>query len=122
MPVLDTNFLIALHDRDPRAEAVLAGLRGQALLVPSIVAVEFVQGLASPEHGQSELQAGFTVVHTTTAWIATAAAHRRRLRREGKKIRAADSWIAAWALLEDTFVVTRNRADFEAMHIQTRQW
>lgn len=123
MAVLDTNFLIALHDREGPALRLLDELRGEVLLVPSVVAVEFLTayGRRAPE-AYAELERAFTVAHTDGDWVREAARLRARLRREGRSIRLADFWIATWAHLHGTFVVTRNERDFEALGVRARRW
>lgn len=123
MPVLDTNFLIALHAGDPDAERLLQEIASEVLLVPSIVAVEFLTPFGKKRAiAYERLHTAFTITDTNPDWILAAAALRLRLRREGKKIRMADFWIAAWAELATTYVVTRNTKDFTALGIDTRAW
>lgn len=123
MPVLDTNFLIALKDEEPAATRLLNDLRGETLLVPSVVAVEFLTPYGPKATlAHEELARAFTLVHTSGDWVLAAAKLRNRLRREGKSIRLADFWIATWAALHDTFVVTKNVKDFEALGVESRGW
>lgn len=123
MPVLDTNFLIALQAGEEGAVRLLNDLRGERLVVPAIVAVEFLTpyGTRAPK-ALEELHRAFTVTHTSDEWVLAAARLRQRLRREKRSLRLADFWIAAWAVHEDTAVVTRNVKDFDAMGVATRSW
>lgn len=120
MPVLDTNFLIALDDKDEAARGLLAELAGERLLVPSLVAAEYATGFVNPEPELERLAAAFQVEQTTAGWMRAAAKLRRTLR--GKAVRRNDVWIAAWASLHATYVVTRNEADFKALGVATRSW
>jgi len=123
MPVLDTNFLIAVQEREASALRLLAEIQREPLLVPSIVAVEFLTPYgAAAREAYEELDRAFTLAHTTPEWIQGAAKLRGRLRKEGRSIRLADFWIAAWASRHDTIVITRNGKDFEGMGIKTRAW
>lgn len=123
MPVLDTNFLIALQDQDRAALTLLDEVHTERLLVPSIVAVEFLTGYTRGRREAHEaLDAAFDVVHTDAAWIHTASQLRDRLRSKRRSIRAADFWIASWAVLHDTPVISRNVKDFEAMGVECRSW
>lgn len=122
MPVLDTNFLIALHEREASAIRLLETLQGEPLLVPSIVAVEFLTAFDDPTEAYDELERGFQFVHTSREWVRTATLRRQKLRRQGKSIRLADFWIATWAFLHDTFVVTRDAKDFQALGVAARTW
>ncbi|MEA3200621.1 MAG: hypothetical protein QOE90_2049 [Thermoplasmata archaeon] len=123
MPVLDTNFLIALDSQDEAAIALLHELRAERLLVPDVVAAEYLTPLgARAAEGYQAIARAFTPASTSKEWVLAAAALRQRLRKEKRSIRLADFWIAAWAELEDTFVVTRSEKDFAAMGIKTRAW
>lgn len=122
MPVLDTNFLIALDDPDDQADTLLAQL-GPGVVVPAVVAAEYLTG--SGRHAASDLDRiarHFLVAHTSAAWIQAAAALRRKAREQGRRPRLADSWIAAWAIVHDTYVVTRNVKAFEALGVKAKSW
>lgn len=123
MPVLDTSFLIALQAGDEKALELLATMKDEPLLVPGIVAVEFLTPFgAKAEKTYVELDRSFSLVHTSADWVLAAARLRQRLHRERRSIRLADFWIAAWAVLHDTPVVTRNATDFAAMGVATLTW
>lgn len=123
MPVLDTNFLVALQSGDEAAAGLLREIARQPLLVPSVVAVEFLTPYgARAKRAREELDRAFEVVHTSEAWVETAARFRERLRKERRSIRIADFWIATWAVLHDTEVVTKNVKDYEAMGVATLSW
>ncbi|MEK6985025.1 MAG: PIN domain-containing protein [Candidatus Thermoplasmatota archaeon] len=121
MVVLDTNFLVALRAQEPAAIRLLADLAGERLLVPSVVAVEFLTGFPDVEAARDGLERSFHVEHTNGDWLVAAARMRRRLRGAGRA-RLADAWIATWATLHDTFVVTRNETDFQRLGVRTRAW
>jgi predicted nucleic acid-binding protein len=123
MPVLDTNFLIALEMRDPAAVALLEEIRHEDLLVPSIVAVEYLTTHGpDPSDAQVALARAFTLIHTDASWIETAARLRRKLRSKKRPIRLADFWIAAFAVHHDTHVISRDTEHFDAMGVRTRTW
>jgi predicted nucleic acid-binding protein len=122
MPVLDTNFLIALDAKDPPALGLLEELRQEPLLVPSVVAAEFLTMKADPAAAFDSLEAAFTVVQTSRAWTVEAASWRRELRSARIPARSADAWIACWARLHKTFVVTRNAKEFQRLGVEVRSW
>src|SRR5688500_13395879 len=123
MPVLDTNFLVALRGGDPAAAALLTKLRGEELIVPDVVAVEFMTPLAGTDDREAALailEQEFHVRHADRAWVLEAAAFRNALRRKGAMIRRVDFWIACWARVHGTFVVTRDGSDFAAFGVKTK--
>jgi predicted nucleic acid-binding protein len=124
MPVLDTSYLIAMRQGDEAASRMLDDLESETLHVPAVVAAEYLTGLAPSERGPTllALQSQFSLAHTSPDWIATAAEVRANLRGRGRVIRSADLWIACWATLHDTYVVTRNVKDFETLGVEARSW
>ncbi|MHB8632934.1 MAG: type II toxin-antitoxin system VapC family toxin [Thermoplasmatota archaeon] len=123
MPVLDTNFIIACALGDPGAVQLLSSMAGENVVVPSIVAVEYVTPFGPHHEGAlAALEKSFTLAHTSRAWVLAAGRLRQELHARRKTIRLADFWISAWAVLEDTYVVTRNVRDFEALGVKTRTW
>lgn len=123
MPVLDTSFLIRLQAGDERAQALLTELKGEPLVVPPWVVVEFLTGhTGEPQRVLGELDRAFTLVQTTPAWALEAARLRRELHERGARIRLPDFWIATFARLMDTFVVTQNTKHFAAFGIGVRSW
>ncbi len=121
MPILDTNFLIALDSGVPEAHALLDDLADEALLVPSIVAAEYLTHFPEPRSVQGKLDNAFQVVHTDGPWIHEAALL-RRAHRGTSRIRRMDLWIAVWAKQHGTFVVTQDTEDFRALGVRTRSW
>ncbi len=117
MPVLDTDFLIALQQQDPDAQRLLDSIQHETLYVPSIVVVEFMTGFEDQAGALEAIASSFTIADTDVAWALELAKQRRRLRKTGAKIRVADFWIAGWAWLHDTVVVTRNEADYRPLGV-----
>ena len=122
MPVLDTNFLIALDLEDAQAAALLQELAGEPLVVPSLVAAEYLTPQADPDAALRQMEAAFTIAHTTPGWVVEAAALRRELRLARVPARSADAWIACWARLHKTFVVSRNAKEFQRLGVEVRSW
>jgi predicted nucleic acid-binding protein len=123
MPVLDTNFLIALARADAGAKRLLESIARQPLRVPSVVAAEFLAPYgAQRAEVLRNLERSFEIVHTGPAWVEAAARQRHELARSKASIRSVDFWIATWAFLHDDAVVTRNVADFQALGAPTMTW
>lgn len=123
MPLLDTSFLIRLQARDEAAIDLLGGLSGEPLLVPPWVVVEFLTGHTSKsERALEDLACSFTLVQTSPEWAIEASRFRRKLHAKGAKIRLADLWIATFARLHDTAVVTQDVKHFRALGVKTRTW
>lgn len=123
MPVLDTSFLIALEGKDEDAIDLLERLEGRPLLVPDIVAVEYLTPyVEETERAYEELQRAFHLVSTSPQWILEASRMRHRVHEEGSSIRLVDFWIATWARLHDTSIVTRNEGDFEPFGVPIETW
>lgn len=123
MPILDTDFLIALHQEDEAAVRRLVELQHEPLYIPAIVAVEFLTPFGPrARRAYEELGRAFTLVATSPEWVMAAANLRHRLRKEGRSIRLADFWIATWAVLYETPVVTRNAKDFRATGVDVIAW
>lgn len=124
MPILDTNLLIALAQRDTGAEALLERSDGP-FLVPDVVAVEFLTGFDEPDEREQALaflEQSFTILHGNRAWVLDAAAFRQDLRRRGALVRHADLWIASWARHAHAAVYTKNVKDFEALGVEAVSW
>lgn len=117
MPVIDTTFLIDLELGVDQAKSCLQGLQGQTLVVPAVVAVEYLTLSADPEDDLAQLRRGYSMPEGKDAWILVAAALRRDLHAQGAKIRIPDLWIAAWARLLKTYVVTANARHYRAMGV-----
>ncbi len=124
MPVLDTSFLIAAWAEDQAALRLLDEIAAEPLVVPAVVAVEFLSGISPADHDRvlDGIERRFTHAHTSREWASAAAQRRIHLRRQGRAIRTADFWISCWADLHDTYVITRNVRDFEALGVKARGW
>lgn len=123
MAVLDTSFLIALENEDQQAMELLQWLDNEPLLVPDIVAVEYLTpyGEKAPR-AYDELERAFHLVSTSPEWVLEASRLRHRLHERGVSIRLVDFWIATWASMHDTAIVTRNEGDFEAFGVPIETW
>ncbi len=119
MPVLDTNFLIALAHGDATAQAALEVARADgALLVPAQAALEFLSGAADPVAQLQAIRDSFELVHTSDAHVLEGAALRAKARASGiAKPHWGDIHIAAVALLGGTYVVTANKRDFTTLGV-----
>lgn len=123
MPVLDTSFLIRLQSGDPAARVLLEEIKGELLVVPPWVVVEFLTGHTSkPERVLEDLARAFTLLQTTPQWSVDAARFRKDLREKGAKIRLPDLWIATFARGLGSYVVTQDVKHFAALGVATRTW
>lgn len=119
MPVLDTSFLIDLERKREAARAAFERLLadGAPLLVPAQVAAEYLAGLEDGLAGLHHLEASFAVVPFGRMQLLEAA----RLARAASDRQAfpgwADAQVAALAALEQTYVVSADRAHFEALGV-----
>lgn len=118
MPVLDTSFLIDLQRAEQRAVAAFRGLQGQDLVVPMVVAKEFLAGFDEPLAAWRLLQQEYTVGVEGMDQAIAASRIFRRLRKAGRRAMWNDATVAAHAELDATFVVTGDVKDFEAMGCQ----
>lgn len=119
MPVVDASFLIDVERRRKRALAVYERLleRGEPLLVPAQVATEYLAGLDDEVAGLHQLEAAFAVVPFGRIQLLEAARLARAAQRRGAFPGWADAQVAALAVLEHTFVVSADRAHFEALGV-----
>lgn len=116
MPVLDTSFLSDLQEGRPEARRALARLRGDGtLVVPHQAALEFLSGFADPVQALHFLRQAFRVVHPTDEHLVAGARLRLRQRHAGLRPGWGDVQIATQALLDATYVVTADAADFRAL-------
>lgn len=115
MPVLDTNLLIRLAHGDIVAQKALDQLEDERLIVPMQVAFEYLTGVVDPIAELAGLHGSFTVLHTSDAVILEAAG--LRARHHKLKPRWGDILIAAFAVLEDTYVVTTNKRHFKQLGV-----
>lgn len=119
MPVLDTTFLIDLERRrSPAVQALeLLAASGERLLVPAQVAAEFLMGLEDEVAGLHQLESSFAVVPFGRTQLLEAARLARAAIRRGAFPGWADAQVAALAVLEQTFVVSADRAHFEVFGV-----
>lgn len=123
MPVLDTDFLIRLQAGDEGAKRLLKELERERLVVPPWVVVEFLTGhTGDTRRVLDDLARAFTLVQTSPAWALEAAKLRKALHQKKAKIRLPDFWIATFARLLNTFVVTQNVKHFRAFEVPVRTW
>lgn len=123
MPVLDTSFLIRLQAKDTAAQALLREIRSETLVVPPWVTVEFLTGHSrDPRLVLDELRNAFQLTETSPEWALAASAWRKELHGAKKRIRLPDFWIASFARLFDTYVVTGNVRRFRDLGVGVRTW
>ncbi len=123
VPVLDTSFIIALEGGDAAARARLVELRDHLLVVPPWVVVEYLTGhTGRPERVVEDLDRAFTLVDADRRWAIAASRFRKGLRARGARFRLPDFWIATFARMLDTPVVTQDVRHFAALGVETLSW
>lgn len=114
MPVLDTTYLIDLKRQPDRVQHVTDRLarelrEGGSVLLPVQAAIEYAAGETDSNEALTALAASYEIRTVDEAVARTAAAAARRLVAERRPVPWSDLAIAAIALHEGTYVVTRNR-------------
>lgn len=122
MAVLDTNFLIALEQREKEAIKWLQEHRLEEHFVPDFVVAEYLTGHSDAEKALDLLDASFTIAHGNPGWVRSSYARRKTLRKKNVRFRAPDFWIAAWAHHLETSVVTRNIDHFKDFKVVAETW
>lgn len=119
--VLDTSFLIDLSKHHAPAQSLLQQLKddGELLLVPAVVAAEYLGGFANPAKALDALQQGAQVLPFEAA-DALAAAHLARAARASGRFQGwPDAMIAGFALERSAPVVTGNPRHFPGVPTRT---
>lgn len=117
MPVLDTDLLIRLDHDDAKARTALERIDDQPLIVPYQVALEFAVGTADPEAERVFLAGSFVLDAPNAIVLEAAARLGKEARDAGKRVDAADVWIAAAADVRDDYVVSSNKRHFSRLGV-----
>lgn len=119
MVVLDTTFLIDLHAGDAAAERAYHEMlqEGADLLVPAIVAAEYLAGVPLEKRlvAWQALGSSFTLVHPDAAQVLETARAARAAFDRGRFPGWSDAQIGALAMLRTTEVVTADIAHYQAL-------
>lgn len=117
MAVLDTSFLIDLAKQEEIADQTLKHLqyRGERLIVPVQVALEYLTGLDDPIEGMRDIESSFQLIPFGKNQALRAA----RAAREAFAAGAFPGWpdvlIATTALLEQETIITADAGHFRAL-------
>ena len=115
--MLDSNLLIRLDHDDPVAIAAVDRLRGEALVVPFQVALEFACGTRDPDDALQAVAAAFDLERPEEPTLQEAARLIARARSKGRRVASGDAWIAASAALRSDYVVTANKRHFRTLGV-----
>ena len=116
--VLDTDVVSFLFKSDSRAQLYLPLLRNRELLVSFMTEAELEQWILLAKWGVGrvyrfrQFMTGFASVPSSRDLILKWADAMVAARESGRRIEAADAWIAATALLYDATLVTHNPKDY----------
>ena len=116
--VVDTDVVSFLFKNDSRAQLYLPLLRNRRLLVSFMTEAELEQWILLASWGVGrvrrfqEFMTGFASVPSSRDLILRWADVMVAARANGRRIEAADAWIAATALLYGAALVTHNPKDY----------
>ena len=116
--VVDTDVVSFLFKNDSRAQLYLPLLKNQKLLVSFMTEAELEQWILLAKWGAGrvkrfqEFMTGFASVPSSRDLILMWAEAMVAARGSGRRIEAADAWIAATALLYGAALITHNPKDY----------
>ena len=116
--VVDTDVVSFLFKNDSRAQLYLPLLRNRDLLVSFMTEAELEQWILLAKWGVDRVQrfrvfmTGFASVPSSRDLILQWAEVMVTARANGRRIEAADAWIAATALLYGATLITHNPKDY----------
>jgi predicted nucleic acid-binding protein len=116
--VVDTDVVSFLFKNDSRAQLYLPLMRNRDLLVSFMTEAELEQWILLAKWGVDRVRrfrifmTGFVSVPTSRDLILQWAGVMVAARANGRRIEAADAWIAATTLLYDAALITHNPKDY----------
>ena len=116
--VVDTDVVSFLFKNDSRAQLYLPLMRNRDLLVSFMTEAELEQWILLAKWGVDRVRrfrifmTGFASVPTSRDLILQWAGVMVAARANGRRIEAADAWIAATTLLYDAALITHNPKDY----------
>ena len=116
--VVDTDVVSFLFKNDSRAQLYLPLMRNRDLLVSFMTEAELEQWILLARWGVDRVRrfrifmTGFVSVPSSRDLILQWAGVMVAARANGRRIEAADAWIAATALLYDAVLITHNPKDY----------
>lgn len=116
--VVDTDVVSFLFKNDSRAQLYLPLMRNRDLLVSFMTEAELEQWILLAKWGVDRVRrfrifmTGFASVPSSRDLILQWAGVMVAARANGRRIEAADAWIAATALLYDAALITHNPKDY----------
>jgi predicted nucleic acid-binding protein len=119
--VVDTDVVSFLFKNDSRAQLYLPLLRNRDLLVSFMTGAELEQWILLAAWGADRVRrfrtfmTGFASVPSSRGLIRQWAEVMVAARANGRRIEAADSWIASTALLYGATLITHNPKDYQGV-------
>lgn len=116
--LLDTDVVSYLFKNDPRAERFLPHLQGRRQIISFMTEAELEQWILQSRWGVlrverfREFMLRFVVIPSSRDLVVKWAHAMVGARSAGRRIEAADAWIAATALLYDAPLLTHNPTDY----------
>jgi predicted nucleic acid-binding protein len=116
--VVDTDVVSFLFKNDSRAQVYLPLMRNRDLLVSFMTEAELEQWILLAKWGVDRVRrfrifmTGFVSVPSSRDLILQWAGVMVAARANGRRIEAADAWIAATTLLYDAVLITHNPKDY----------
>jgi predicted nucleic acid-binding protein len=116
--VVDTDVVSFLFKNDSRAQLYLPLMRNRDLLVSFMTEAELEQWILLAKWGVDRVRrfrifmTGFVSVPSSRDLILQWAGVMVAARANGRRIEAADAWIAATTLLYDAVLITHNPKDY----------
>lgn len=116
--VIDTDVVSFLFKNDTRASLYLPHLQGREWLISFMTQAELEQWALTAGWSEKRVEwlriflGRSVIVPSSHALILHWASAMNSARKRGRRIEAADAWIAATALLYDAPLLTHNKADY----------
>ena len=116
--VLDTDVVSFLFKRDTRAELYLPYLENREWFISFMTEAELEQWAISANWSAKRVEwlrifiSRFAIVPSSHELVVQWAQAMAAARKNGRRIEAADAWIAATALLYDAPLLTHNKSDY----------
>ncbi len=116
--VLDTDVVSFLFKRDTRSELYLPYLENREWFISFMTEAELEQWAITANWSAKRIEwlrifiSRFAIVPSSHELVVKWAQAMAAARKNGRRIEAADAWIAATALLYDAPLLTHNKSDY----------
>jgi tRNA(fMet)-specific endonuclease VapC len=116
--VLDTDVISFLFKRDTRSELYLPHLENREWFISFMTEAELEQWAITSNWSAKRVEwlrlfiSRFAIVPSSHALVVKWAQAMASARKSGRRIEAADAWVAATALLYEAPLLTHNKSDY----------